>query len=839
MGEKEVGMAGPEKIRGRISQVLVRNGTWTLAIFTSFSGDVHRVSGAFVEEDLTSGELALWGRFEEGEKGKVFRVQGVWRGVDVGLSDPTEEDVVAFASEFFKGHHFGPASAKKLVSELGDRAWAALTREPHVLAKVLGDAEKATELHGVILNTGILEATALAHLMGLGLSLAYAKRILEGLGTNAIALLDENPYMMIGVPGIRFSTADSIAVERFGVAKNDTRRLRALAEAVLVDASEEGHTSLAIRDALRKIESVGKPWEIGVSSMTILDDAVGEGVLKQDMGDVYLPGMLDAEKRAAEGLARLLLRPKRDLSVDFDDDPELSGYTEEQREAIELGVTAPVVLINGRPGTGKTTVAKEIVRIATKSGIKVTLAATTGKAAARLTESLTEGLGGTDPNQPTLFQETLAVEPARTIHSLAGNKAPGKPLPEGIVLIDEASMMDLPLLARVVSNAGKNTTLVFLGDPNQLPPVVAGNSSRDLRDSQVVPTIELQKVHRHNADSLIGLNAERILNGQLPILKGSGDKVTGCKNLKQELTNMKKRYPGKRIPSEGELKMDAFFVDAKTPDEGAIEIERVMARLKEKGYDPIRDVQVYTPMHGRLEREGRKPTHMGTKNLNIRLQNLLNPRGQVLGYKDKRGLELRVGDPVLQTRNDKERDLYNGLKGVIKEEGDDKYVVVDFGEDKNVRFTPSQVRELSLAYATTIHKGQGQEQPVTVLALHHSEHAVMLERSLLYVGHTRAKKMFICVGTEKALWMAVRNVEGSARRTRLAERTAICVEEVRRIAEAEEGEDVLRKDGKLVVPWDRIAKILPPGGGVTFEISDEEVLEALSLDDEDDDLIGQ
>lgn len=832
-----------EEIRGRFTRILFRHED-TGRTFALFQPAGERkaiaVAGYFTTEDLSAREIILQGRWVRERHGRlVFQVPrgAVWRGPHLFHEIPPLEGIERLCVVLFRGRRFGPAAVKKLVASLGPHTWEALTREPYVLAEHVGGVDRAIELHNVFVSFGISRAAALAHLMGLGLSFAYARRILEELGTDAIQVLREDPYRMIGVRGIRFNTADRIAQNGFGVAPDDPRRLRALAVSVLEDAAAEGHTSLSVADTLR---AIGKRVDLapaGVTELDLLTQAVREGVLVEDMGDVYLPYMHEAEHRAALGLVRMLSRPARRLPAGAESDPGLASYTEEQQRAIRLGLTSPVALIVGKPGTGKTTVVREIVRLARRYDIPVTLTATTSRAADRLNEALRSLGPATSAEDFALTDESMRIAPAKTIHSVAGNRAPGRPLPSGIVVIDEFGMTDLPLLARIVENAGPNTTLVLIGDPNQLPPIIAGNASRDLRDSAIIPTVELTRVHRQEQATLIAINADRILSGKLPIL------IDG-------------RHPGLAEPqlrahlresdlSASQIRLDSFFVDAGPVETAPNQVLRVLRRLVKRGYDPIRDVQVYTPMHR---------GHLGTKNLNRLLQQVLNPdgervrrigslrfnvrgvehvralrlvrgteievtspkgvaghargaRGRVVGVQEDGALdvrfneqtvrivpeeltrlavliplEMRVGDPVVQTEHDKKRKLPNGLRGRIIERREGGGLVVQFGE-RRVEYTAAQARQLQLAYATTVHKGQGGEQPVSVLVAHPSEHAVMLERSLLYVAHTRATEMFVCVGTRMALRMAMNRSRGQARRTRLADRVAKYMNESRKLAE--------------------------------------------------------
>jgi exodeoxyribonuclease V alpha subunit len=779
-----------QEIRGRFTgQVLFENREtgYVIAMFRPRGGrsggqDDVKVGGTITDGDLRARDVCLWGNQGDGSRGPLFRVLSLRRGPSPFMGDPPPEGVEAYCAEAFKGYRFGPAAARKLVADLKAGAWEALTREPYVLAHHMGSLSRAMEMYGVIQSEGIPRATALAHLMGLGLSHAYARRILDDLGLDALDRIAVDPYCIVGVPGIGFATADTIARKRMGIAPDDERRMLALARGVLAEAANEGSTSLAVPDVVAGLERLGKLAELGVDPTAVLDRALAKGAVTRDGGDLYLPDILAAEQEAAEGLARMQMRPVRPGEADILADRTLTNYDPRQREAVAAGVVQPIVMISGGPGTGKTTTARAIVRIAMDRGIPVTLAATTGNAAARLTDSILEQ-GSIDLGNMPLFGKPGSVGRAVTIDSLVGNRGARKSLPAGIVLVDEFSMTDVRKLARIVGSAGSETSLVFMGDPEQLPPVLAGNAARDVRDSQVIPIVTLERVHRAGKDSLVALNIQRIRDGRMPILrkepKGQEPRKTEWQ-LRRHFTE----YQEPHRPVD----MDCYKVDTASPEDGARKVVAVAKAMADQGYDPVRDIQVYAPMKGRTG--GKKPTFLGTKNLNAQLQETFNPAGAALSRMDKEGLQVRVGDPVLHTENCEMpdagdplvlRELKNGMKGIVAEAAADGSAVVEFSGSR-VRYAPSQIRKLSLAYAVTVHKGQGQEQKVAILALDQREHYVMLSREQLYVGLSRAKERFVAVGTDTAVRLCMERQAGAERRTRLAERTVECRQQLERAA---------------------------------------------------------
>lgn len=788
-------------LQGRLTTVLSDNprASALLAWFKGLDGENYRVRGDFSEADKKATELTLRVSPRQTDNGITYDVEDIWRGPNV-QGEVTAEDVEAFAAEFFQGHYFGPAAARKLVDEFGERSWTVLADEPHTLADYLGDKAKAFKLNQVLLDAGLDRAKALAKLMGLGLSLAYAKRVLDWMGgQQAVDAVAEDPYSIIDVDGIGFKTADKMALEGYGLAPTDPRRLKAMAVNVLEEAASDGHTSLNEGEVIQEIDELIREEDADYNPHQVLQEALEDEELVADRGDIYLPRMHKAEREAAEGLVRMLFGQHRSLPEGYVRESAFQELDPKQQEAVVSAWLHPISVITGAAGTGKTTVVREIVYAAQRENVDVRLAATTAKAADRLTEAVES----TDFRGPS----RAAIKPvgkAQTIHSLTGwGKGRDMRLPSGIVIVDEASMMDLPMLARLLRcielndhTRNPDTTLVLIGDPNQLPSVVAGSVLRDVCETRdhidrehKIAHVELDTVHRAGKHSLLSINANRILEGGQPFYYSQGMRSFNAKTL-QKLSEM---FPGEQLTEE-DINVNVFKLPCEPiqfregspppwyeippeeewtdeegepeelPEFGAQNVLLALHRLQtsdEYDYDMKRDVQVFTPMH---------KGEMGTKSLNRRIQAFLNPDGAKVAKTDKRGLELRVGDPVLQTRNDRQhKGVVNGMRGVIVALTDEDGIVVDF-DGESVRYTGGEVRELSLAYATTVHKAQGQEHPVSIFALHHGEHWPMLNRNLLYVGSTRATEKLIYVTTDTALWRARTEEVKDQRHSQLTER---------------------------------------------------------------------
>lgn len=808
-----------DEVRGRFGRVIARGErAFTVARFRTTADEI-TVAGRFAAGDLRAAEVTLWGRWKAGGAPPIFQVRKIWRGTPFTLPDPPPAGVDALLVAIFRGKRFGPASVRRLRAHFGETTWRVLTREPEILARHL-PPERALDLHRTLLGVGLSRATALAHLMGVGLSLAYAKRALRALGVEAIEMVHDDPYRLIGVPGVRFATADRIARSGFGVSEGDPRRLLALVLSILEDAADNGDTSLPEAEALRRLRSGGHLPSAGGPPVTLVDALAADGRVVRCGGDLYLPRMFSAETRAAEALARLVLRPRRHLPFEVEHAPDLVGYDREQRRAVHVALTSAISLITGRPGSGKTAVAREIARMALRLGLKIHATATTGRAADRLSAAL---------SHPGVDGETLPPMPARTIQSLVGARGDGRKLPAGLVLVDEVSMADLPLFARIVGNAGDNTSVVLIGDSAQLPSVLAGAVSRDLAAVRDVPVVELTGCYRQDRGSLIRINADLIRDGHAPVFHG------------EKASSPMLAYLGRENIERRDVDWNCYFRDALSPETAADKVVDTVRRLVGLGYDAATDVQVFTPMHRGV---------LGTRHLNHCLQERMNPRGSVvreigtLGFPlsvpggqprsispavgtcvrlavddpergrvrgedgvievcapngaltvrfddgvhdyprdETRRLRvrvptvMRVGDPVIQTTADPERDLFNGMRGRIVEGGAEGCVVEFSG--RRVEYDADEMARLRVAYAVTVHKGQGQEVPVGIFVLHPSEHHIMYDRSLVLVAQSRARRKAVFVGRKWSLRKAVSHSSAAHRHTRLSRRTSEIVREAR------------------------------------------------------------
>ena len=574
------------------------------------------------------------------------------------------------------------------------------------VAKIRESWEKQKDIKNVML-----------FLQGYGVSTAYAAKIYREYGKESIEKVRENPYRLADdIWGIGFKTADGIAA-KMGYEKEDPRRCRSGILYTLGQLSDEGHV-YAGEEQL--VKTAGQLLEAGETAIrdTLAGMLQAEDLIL-DKDAIYLPPFYHAECGTSRRLRDLAQSTGRSLFDGLFDPSSLTAetgieYDEVQLAAIRQAVTSKVMVLTGGPGTGKTTTTQGIIAALKKAGLRVLLAAPTGRAAKRMSEA-------------------TGME-AKTIHRLLEyNPQDGykrndeNPLEGDALIVDECSMIDILLMNNLLKAVPVGMRLVLVGDIDQLPSVGAGNVLRDVIDSQRIPVVRLVRIFRQAQKSRIVMSAHAINRGKFPDTSNGRD-------------------------------TDFFFMKEEDPERAAESIVRLVKERLPRAYRESPDrIQVLTPMQRGV---------VGAANLNLLLQQALNPSGPSLG---RGGYTYRQGDRVMQLRNNYAKEVFNGDLGYIREvDTEDRMLTVDF-DGKKVEYDVTELDELTLAYATTIHKAQGSEYPIVVMPVLMT-HFVMLQRNLIYTGITRAKKICVLIGAMKALAYAVRNVSVLKRNTSLRER---------------------------------------------------------------------
>jgi len=697
----------------------------------------YTVARVAVEGDSAE-SVTVVGNLVGANPGETLEMRGRWRmnrrfgrQFEVESFTPrlplTERGAEQFlASGLIKG--VGPTYARRIVRKFGRKVFEILDNKPERLLEVEGIGRKRLE----VIKRAWRERRHMRDLVMFcrenGISLALARRIFRRYGDQALATLRRNPYQVaLDVEGIGFKTADAMAA-KLGIAPDSPRRVEAGVVHILQEMTDLGH-SFCPRDELlkRAVEILGlKPDRIE-SALDRLEEQgqVHRETLPDGTAACYLRWMWEWEVEVARMLGRLLSTTRPPLSIDAE--REIAEFERKfrfrfaplQREALRTALAGGVMVITGGPGTGKTTLVRGIIEILDAHGKTILLAAPTGRAAKRLAE--------TTHREAATVHRLLRYKPERG-GFLMNEK---HPLRADLVIVDESSMMDLALTFHFLRALRPATSLIFVGDADQLPSVGPGNVLGDLIESGVVPVVRLTEIFRQASRSRIVTNAHRINRGEFPLLSRSESHGAG----------------------------DFYFVERPEP-ERALDLikklvkERIPARF---GLDPVADVQVITPMHRGL---------LGTTHLNAELQELLNPHGENLVIGARR---FRVGDKVMQVRNNYDRDIFNGDIGrIVAIDRLNQKLCVDF-DGRIVEYDFGETDEIQLSYAISVHKSQGSEYPAVVLPLH-PQHYIMLQRNLLYTAVTRARRLVCIVGTRKALGIAVRNDKTQRRHTALAQR---------------------------------------------------------------------
>ncbi len=690
-----------------VVQVIPESGTAPEAVVGPLHGLRH---GEFLEMD---GEWLDHPRY-----GPQFRVAGYRFRVPV-----TEEGIRRYlGSGLIKG--IGPEMARRIVERFGRETLEVIDRDPGRLADVSGIGAKRVATIGGAWREQRAQREAMLFFQAHGLGTGEILRIFRHYGERSVAAVKSDPYRLAGeIRGVGFLTADRIA-RRLEVPSTSPARIDAGLLYALDRRSEAGHVftpePLLLNRASELLELAPADVAPGVGRLA----SRGRIVVEADGAPrrVYAGDLHRCETSVSERILGLLGSPSGLPRVDAGRALEwVEGrlgfrLARRQRDALRTALSARAMVLTGGPGTGKTTIINALLLIAGAKKVVFRLAAPTGRAAKRMTEA--------------------TGRPAATLHRLLEfnprtgefQRNAARPLDCGLLIVDEASMMDTVMAARLMEAVPPRAGVVFVGDVHQLPSVGPGNVLGDLIDSGVLPVVELEEIFRQARESQIVVNAHRINRGKMPTF-GGGD-------------------------------TDCFFVEREDPDAVAeIIVRLVVERLPRRGFDPLRDVQVLTPMH-------RGPA--GARNLNRRLQEALNPPGPV---GEAACGPFRVGDKVMQTRNDYGKDVYNGDIGRVSAvEADRREVRVEV-DGREIAYEAGDLDELVLAYAVSIHKSQGSEFPAVVFPVL-TQHFVLLQRNLIYTALTRAKRMAVIVGTPKALAIGIRNVKGNDRDTGLRERLA-------------------------------------------------------------------
>jgi exodeoxyribonuclease V alpha subunit len=619
----------------------------------------------------------------------------------------------------------GRAMAKRIVAAFGVDTFEIIEASPERLTEVsgIGPMRASRIVAGWAEQKAVREIMIFLHAHGVGT--ARAVRIFKTYGYESVQVMTEDPYRLAkDVRGIGFKTADAIAA-KLGMEKTAPQRIRAGISFALQTATDEGHCALPV-EALTRLAEQLLEVDAALIRTAIVDELSKGEVVSDTIGGetcLFLKGLHLSEQAIATRLAERASGPSPWPEIDLDKPvPWVESRTGKtlaasQREALKLVLGSKVAVVTGGPGVGKTTLLDTILRLLVAKGVKVLLTAPTGRAAKRMTEQT--GL------EAKTIHRLLEIDPKHGGFS----RNEENPLDCDLLVVDETSMVDVPLMNALTKAIPPHAGLLLVGDVDQLPSVGPGQVLADIIGSERIPVARLTEVFRQAAESRIVVNAHRINHGQMPDPPNAGEES------------------------------DFYFISITEPEQGVGKIiEMVKERMPKRfGLDPLKDIQVLCPMNRGV---------LGARNLNIELQRVLNPNPPATV--ERFGWRFSPGDRVMETQNDYDREVFNGDLGMVVRIDDEEGSLIASFDGREVSYPFGELDTLVPAYATTIHKSQGSEYPAVIIPVV-TQHYTMLARNLLYTGVTRGKRLVVLVGQKKAVAMAVRGGNMKRRWTKLRE----------------------------------------------------------------------
>jgi exodeoxyribonuclease V alpha subunit len=724
-----------ESLRGYLTRIRYKSADFVVADFVPEGGGKSIVVVGPLPVAEPDEFIDIFGQEEETEKyGKQFSVVTAARVIN-----DTPEGIGKYLEKEVPG--IGPVKAKAIVDYFGEILSEVLSLYPGRLKEVPGIKEVTALRIIKAWKRDRIERQLAIFLARKGIGVCWTSKIYEVLGGSSISLITSNPYILTRIKGLGFKRVDEIA-KKMGYPGGNHERLVAGFRYLLEEAENDGHVFVP-REILiqRAVKLVGVTPEVAEKC---LQELAFEGRVKAEEIQtpagpaklIYSPGMFVAEtsiecnvKRLMQytasqhlfNLPKLQHRKWAEAALREVEDKLGIFLTAGQKEAIQKSLTAPITILTGGPGTGKTKTVQALVLLAEKLGLSLILCAPTGRAARRL--------GEVSGHSAETIHRTLKYDP---LTNKFGHSRFAR-LVADVVIVDEFSMVDIELAAQLLQAIDVGTSVLILGDPEQLPPVGPGCVLKSMLESGKITTVQLDHVFRQEENSLMVRNAYSIRKGETPT------------------------FPP---PNAGDLS-DTYFIDAPKGKEADVWAADMVKKLcqdsipKKFKFDPKKQIQVLVPM---------KKGAAGVNALNETLRAVINPEGQPIKDLPR---DIHIGDRVMQTVNNYELDVYNGDIGTVNGSNpEDKILTIDF-YNREVQYPYEDTKELSLAYATTVHKSQGGEYDCVVLVLLRS-HYIMLKRNLLYTAATRAKRLLIFVGNRSALEIAVRNTQSEKRNDLLA-----------------------------------------------------------------------